>query len=144
MIDDLSDDLEAETLGPALIMQAPVGDFELHALEELFRKGSPKTGGASLVIFTHEDDAGLEFMDDLEATRWQKMMAWPVAPSVAEAMAFVDTLLAEMLVENWEFLKEARTLDEAVTAANLEQLFSRSTGQRGAAPVRPKPTAGRS
>ena len=83
----LNDDDDPRKRSPALVVGQPMQNHELVAAEALYRRGSKVTGGASLVLFTNATDGVEEWDAPEEAERWRRMMAWPVIPTVEDALA---------------------------------------------------------
>jgi hypothetical protein len=95
--------------GPALVVGTPMGDCELRTAEALYRRH----GGAP-VLFTRTEEGVEEWDSSEEAARWQRLLGWPVTPSIEDALAWVANRRAMALAAGWEEMREARAADLAV------------------------------
>ena len=60
------------------------------------------------MLFTNATGGVEEWDAPEEAERWRRMMAWPVIPTVEDALAFAQNIEATMTVEGWDAMRAAR------------------------------------
>ena len=111
--------------GPAFFASAPKGPRELAVYEAMMR-GAPHS--ATTVLFTRiDEETGLEewdaapppaYFDGGEA--WMKILKWPTAPTIEQALAAQINARASLLGEWWTRLAAARAQDDALGYTELD------------------------
>jgi hypothetical protein len=123
----LSDpDEAAAAKGPALVIPSAKGPRELTVCEQMHRMDD--NPAINRLVFTEADDeTGEESWakpargDPInEARRWQKIMKWPVVPSISEAMAYKANAEAVRLSKWRARLAAAQADDDRFGCSNLD------------------------
>jgi hypothetical protein len=120
MFDDLvgtDDDSGQPPPGPALMLRAKMGPTELMMHHKM---GLKAPLAVRTILFIGSDETtGAECWEPIEAPTfydgaavWQKIMGWPIKPTVAEAQAFKDHAAAVYLAEWWDLLAAAKREDD--------------------------------
>lgn len=120
---------------PGFIVRPAMGSQELITAGAMHRKADLPACNKLLFITVLDD--GSEVLE--EGQTWQRLMRWPVEPSIAEVQAFQANARARRAVEWWDRLAAAKAKDDAQAVAQREEIAAGPTKRAAPRKALPKP-----